>query len=111
MAYSEIAALRLHDALGRELTQKRMMGGLIFLIGGNMVAGVNTEKNGHERYMFRVGKPNMDTALAISGTRPMIHNGRTMSGFLFIDEADCGEDVMQTLAGMSRTFVESLPRK
>jgi len=81
MAYNEILAIRTRDALqasGVATSEKRMMGGMTFLINGNMLMGLKTLKTSQEQFMFRVGKGHEDKALAIPGTRPMIHGDRRM---------------------------------
>lgn len=112
MAYSHVTAMKVRDALGTvDLSEKKMMGGLVFLIGGNMTVSVKTLKTGVEQFMFRVGKDNEDQALAISGTRPMIHGGRKMAGFLFIDGDVCDEAAFDQLLTLSRNYALSLPPK
>ena len=114
MAYSEIAAMRLRDALqagGVATSEKRMMGGVIFMIDGNMLMGLKTLKTGQEQFMFRVGKDNEADALAIAGTRPMIHGDRRMPGFLFILEDDCPAEAFAALMTMARDYVSSLSPK
>lgn len=112
MAYSDVTAMKIRDALGGvDVSEKQMMGGLVFLIGGNMTVSVKTLKTGIEQFMFRPGKDQEDEALAIPGTRPMIHGGRKMTGFLFIDAADCDEEAFDQLLKMSRDYALSLPPK
>lgn len=113
MAYSELSALRIRDGLTASgtahLTEKRMMGGLIFLINGNMLLGLKTLKSGAEQFMFRVGPEHEAEALAMGGARPMIHGARRMTGFMFVD--DCDDAVFARLSGMARSYVETLPAK
>jgi len=114
MAYSEILAMRIRDALqagGVATSEKRMMGGMIFLINGNMLMGLKTLKTGQEQFMFRVGKEHEDKALAILATRPMVHGGRRMSGFLFINEDACPAETFTSLMAMASDYVSSLPPK
>ncbi len=112
MACSELVSLRIRDALGAaKITEKRMMGGLVFLLNGHMLVSHRTLKTGVEQLMFRPGHDNEAEALAIAGTRPMVHGGRRMTGFIFIDEAECPPPVFDRLLGLSRRFVETLPAK
>ena len=112
MACSELVTMRIRDALGvANITEKRMMGGLVFLLNGNMLVSHRTLKTGAEQLMFRPGHENEAEALAIAGTRPMIHGGRRMRGFIFIDEAECLPPVFDRLLELSRRFVLSLPAK
>ncbi len=111
--YSEISALKLRDALGDHsaFVEKKMMGGLIYMCNGNMVAGTRIDRDGADRYMFRVGAPNTKAALAVKGAVPAIMGGKTMGGFIFIPEADCDAAAMACLAGLSLAFNASLPSK
>jgi hypothetical protein len=61
MAYDEGLAHRVREALAErtDLTEKKMFGGLCFLLGGNMCCGIV----GHE-LMLRVGPAARDEALA-----------------------------------------------
>ena len=62
----------LRDALqGDPVIEKRMMGGLTFMVHGHMLCGVHTGGA-----MVRVGKPNHAAALAIPGVGPMTFTGR-----------------------------------
>ncbi len=114
MAFNEIVAMRARDALqarGAKASEKRMMGGMIFLINGNMLMGLKTLKTGQEQFMFRVGKDHEDEALAIPGTRPMVHGGRRMLGFLFINEDACPAETFTSLMSMAHDYVSSLQSK
>ena len=72
MAYDERLAATIREALaGRAgVNEKKMFGGLCFLLNGNMVCG--TYRDGG---MYRVGKPNEAAALALPHTRPMEMTG------------------------------------
>src|SRR3569833_1323769 len=86
MAY---LAERIRDILGPDprVTEKNMFGGLTFLLNGKILVG--TKKDG--RILLSVGKDNNDAALARPGASPMVHNSRTMTGFVWV-EADAIED-------------------
>ena len=109
MAYDEGMAELLREALAEEptLTEKKMFGGLCFMVGGNMLCGVH--KGGG---MFRVGPEQFASALAVEGARPMDFTGRAMKGFVAIGYEDLGDDdARATLLDLARTFVASLPAK
>ena len=93
------------------VSEKRMMGGVCFLVDGNMVGGARREKSGDAHFMFRVGKDNEEQALAQPGTRPMIHGGRKMGGFIWLDEDAASDDAMRALNSLSLSFVTTLPPK
>ena len=69
------------------ITEKFMFGGLTFLLNGHILVGC--KKDG--RILISVGKDNHDAAAARPGTEAMVHNGRVMSGFFWID-GDAIED-------------------
>ena len=108
MAYDPGLAQILRDALqGAPVIEKKMMGGLSFMVQGHMLCGVH--KNGA---MFRVGKANYDRALAIPGVGPMTFTGRPMSGFVDVSDAACADDDRRNqLLAMARDFAASLPAK
>lgn len=69
------------------IAEKRMFGGLSFLLNGHIL--IAARKDGSA--LLSVGKEHNDEALARPGTTQMIHGGRVMRGFIFID-ADALED-------------------
>lgn len=71
--YDEELSDRLRNALEgmTGVSEKRMMGGLCFMLNGNMLGGAHREKSGEQLFMFRVGKENEDAALSLPGARPM----------------------------------------
>ena len=89
------------------ITEKRMFGGLAFLLDGNMLCGEH--KDGA---MFRVGKDNEAVALAVPGARPMDFTGRRMGGFIDVaDELVVDDDRRGQLMTLALAFVRSLPPK
>ncbi len=88
MAFSEHQADRIKQRLSRyNLTaEKKMMGGLIFMVNDKMCVGLDIDKKtGNDRLMVRVGKANHDQLVFKKGSREMDFTGRVMRGFLFID--------------------------
>lgn len=88
MAYSEYLAERVRSRLqnvGR-VEEKRMMGGLIFMVNDKMCLGIDQDKStGNDRLMVRVGKLPYTELLGERGSRKMDFTGKEMRGFLFID--------------------------
>ncbi|MCX2929628.1 TfoX/Sxy family protein [Mycobacterium sp. CVI_P3] len=84
MAYDEDLANRLREALAAErgVVEKRMFGGLAFLINGNMAVVAS----GHGGLMVRV--PPEDTAglLARDHVEPMVMAGRETRGWVRVDD-------------------------
>ena len=88
MAYSEHQADRIRQRLSKvNLTEeKKMMGGLIFMVNHKMCVGLDIDKKtGKDRLMVRVGKAKHDQLVFRKGSREMDFTGRVMRGFLFID--------------------------
>jgi len=83
MAFDEQLATRVRDGFKRRkaaFEEKRMMGGLCFLVDGKMCVGV--EKN---RLMARIDPAVYDSALSRKGCIPMDFTGRPMRGFVFVN--------------------------
>ena len=81
--YDADVAARVRSALaGRDdVVEKRMVGGLSFLVGGIMCCGVTGE-----RLMVRVGAQGRDQALAEPHVSPMEFAGRRLRGFICVDQ-------------------------
>jgi TfoX/Sxy family transcriptional regulator of competence genes len=80
MAYDEILAARVRELLGgtAKLSEKRMFGGLAFLIGGNMAVAVSHEGG----LLVRVDPLDSDKLSASGEAAPMVMRGREMPGWL-----------------------------
>ena len=90
MAYNEHQADRIRQRLKKvNLTEeKKMMGGLIFMVNDKMCVGLDIDKTtGNDRLMVRVGKAQHDQLVFKKGSREMDFTGRVMRGFLFIESA------------------------
>ncbi|NMM48505.1 TfoX/Sxy family protein [Marinigracilibium pacificum] len=88
MAYSEYLADRIRQRLSNsgKIEEKKMMGGLIFMVNDSMCLGVDVDKTtGADRLMVRVGKLPYEELLNVKGSRKMDFTGKAMRGFLFID--------------------------
>lgn len=108
MAYDEGLAQLIRDELSdRTVAERKMFGGLCFLVNGHMVAGVHPGGA-----MVRVGKANEDAAFAIDGTAPMTFTGRSMTGMVTALSDCMADDIRRrALIGMALAFVETLPPK
>ena len=107
MAYDEGLAELLRSDLAEETSveEKRMFGGLCFMLKGHMLCGVH--KGGG---MFRVGKARADEARAIAGVSEMAFTGRKMGGLVDVsDEALCDDIRRGQLMALARANVDSLP--
>ena len=108
MAYSEELAERIRDALtGREgVTERKMFGGIGFMLNGNMVAAAS--KRG---LLLRVGKDRYRGALSRSGARAMEMRGRVMEGYLYVDPAVLDDHSLGDWLQLAVVFVQTLPAK
>ncbi len=89
MAYDEGLANRIRTALrGRDdVVEKKMFGGLTFMVAGTMACGVV-----HDDLMVRVGPDGHEAALAQPHTRPMDFTGRPIRGMVYVDPAGLASD-------------------
>jgi hypothetical protein len=89
------------------ISEKRMFGGLAFMLNGNMLCGVHSGGG-----MFRVGKANEAVALAIEGVAPMGLTGRRMGGFVDTGDEVLADDARRAqLMALTLSFARSLPPK
>ena len=108
MPYSEQMADQMRADLGLlpGLSEKKMFGGLCFLLNGHMVCGVH--KGGA---MYRPGKSREAEALA-AGAAPLSFTGRKMGGMVELDDGTFIDDkIRATLTELSLTNAASLPPK
>lgn len=109
MAYDEgLTELMRNDLADMPgITEKRMFGGLAFMLDGNMLCGVHPGGA-----MYRVGKDNEPFALAIPGARKMEFTGRQMGGFVDVDDDAMADDTRRgRLMDLALDFVRALPAK
>ena len=108
MAFNaEIADRVLKVLEGREgLTERKMFGGIAFMLNGNMCCGVTNDD-----LMVRVGADGLEDALDQPHARHMDFTGRPMKGFVFVDAGAVGDRVLRQWIQPGVTFAESLPAK
>ncbi|MGH3071449.1 MAG: TfoX/Sxy family protein [Gaiellaceae bacterium] len=109
MAYSEELAERVRDALrGRaNVEERKMFGGLAFLLEGRMFSGVLGEQ-----LVVRLGAEMGARALQEPHTAPMDFTGRPLKGYVYV--AAAGLETAAALRGWlddAIRFVETLPPK
>ena len=78
--------LRTHFANRRDIVEKKMFGGLGFLLGGNMCVGIWKDS-----LILRLGEVGANEALLMPGVRPFDITGKPMSGWAMIGAADLEE--------------------
>jgi TfoX/Sxy family transcriptional regulator of competence genes len=96
--------VRLALADAGPVREVKMFGGLGFMLNGNMVAAAS-----ERGLLVRVGEAGAAEAFE-RGAQPMIMNGRTMKGFVWVPGTSDGR-VVKTWLRRARTFVETLPAK
>jgi TfoX/Sxy family transcriptional regulator of competence genes len=108
MAYDDVLAERVRAIMARDgLSERKMFGGLCFMLNGNMVAGV--EQRG---LMLRVGPERFADALARPGARVMDFTGRPMVGYIYVARSACETDAsLRSWLDEALGFVETLPPK
>ncbi len=109
MAYNEGLAERIRAALvdRRDVSERKMFGGLSFMLRGNMCCGV--EKT---NLMVRVGPEAYDEALAQPGARLMDFTGRPMKGMVFVGpEGYESDDGLRGWVERGVEYALSLPAK
>lgn len=105
---NEALAGRMRRALAgrRNVVEKKMFGGVCFLLRGNMLCGM-----GEDKFMFRVGKDQDAAALKRPGARPMDITGRVMKGLVWVDPAKCDARALKRWIAMAEGYVGRLPAK
>ena len=109
MASEELAdRIRLQLAHDPDISERRMMGGIVFMAHGNMLVG--PMKDGG--LLVRCGKEAYDATLELPGAAPMAFTGRTMGGFVVVagDAIEDDESLAQWIE-IARAFVRTLPPK
>ena len=109
MTYDEGLAGRVRELMTDEpVVEKRMFGGLAFLIGGNMSVSVS----GQGGLLLRVDPAETDSLLTRPHTSPLVMRGRAMDGWLRVAPA-CAATRRQLVGWVARgvAYARSLPPK
>ena len=110
MAYDEDLADRIRElvATERRLTEKKMFGGLGFMIGGNMAVAAS----GQGGLLVRVDPDEGDRLVAKAGAEPMVMRGRAMTGWVRV-AADSvrTKKALATWIARGVSYARSLPVK
>ena len=109
MPYNEKLAIRIHEMIGRKrgVTQKKMFGGLSFLVNGNMCCGVVKDD-----LVVRVDKNEHEKLLKRKHARPMDFTGRPMRGFVYVSPAGTKTKAsLKKWVDIGWDHAKSLPKK
>ena len=86
MAFNERLADRVREIIGKthKITEeKKMFGGLCFMVDKKMCVGIMKED-----MMVRLDPEVYDKVLEKDGCRPMDFSGKSMRGFVYVDDAE-----------------------
>lgn len=109
MAYDEGLAQRLREHfIGRpEVQEKKMFGGLCFMVSSHMCCGIVGDT-----LMARVGPDNYDDCLGMAHASEMDFTGRAMKGFVYVSPEGIESDSeLERWVEICSSFVQSLPPK
>src|SRR5262245_61366345 len=111
MAYDERLAEELRallEARDTDPTEKRMFGGLAFMVEGNLT--IAASRNGG--LLVRTDPDEADEVTALPGAEPMEMRGRKMPGWVFVDAAVLNDE-SDLIPWVDRAldFVHTLPPK
>jgi len=109
MPYDEATADRVRAALKRTrgLAEKKMFGGIAFLINGHMACGVLDKT-----LVLRLGNEGAAEALNEKHTRPMDFTGKPMKSMLYVEPAGfSSDDALKSWVRQAVTFARALPPK
>lgn len=109
MPYDEALAAKVRETLSRRrhVSEKRMFGGLSFLIRGNMCCGIVGDE-----LMVRVGPARYERALARRHVREMDFTGRPLTGYVYVARQGLRSTAaVQGWVEQGVTYARTLPPK
>ena len=109
MAFDESLAARIRDALSRKknIQEKKMFGGIGFLLHGNMLVGVWKDS-----LIVRLGPDNYDDVLLEPHVREFDITGRPMRNWVAVEpEGVEDDDQLTAWIDLALKFVKALPAK
>jgi TfoX/Sxy family transcriptional regulator of competence genes len=109
VAYNERLASRVREILaeGGEVDERRMFGGLAFMVNGHMCCGISGDD-----LMLRLGPDRAERALEEPHVRPMDFTGRPLRGYVFVAApALRTEATLRRWLQLARDFITTLPPK
>jgi TfoX/Sxy family transcriptional regulator of competence genes len=110
VAYDERLADRIRELLpgDGDLTERKMFGGLAFLVGGNMAVAAS----GQGGVMVRVDPASADSLVATTKARLVEMRGRPMQGWLRVDTEDVRtKRQLAKWVQLGTAYARSLPAK
>jgi hypothetical protein len=109
VAYDEELANRIREVVALEagVTEKRMFGGLAFLINGNMAASAS----GRGGILLRVDPAETDALVTDPHAERAVMGGRPMDGWLRVDVDALPDDEVDGWIARGVAYARSLPAK
>jgi len=109
MPYDKGLAQRVRELLEEEpgFDEKKMFGGICFLLFGNMVCGIINDD-----LIVRIGADNYEKALKLPGTKKFDLTGKPMKGWVMVlAKALESDETLSDWVQKAVTYVRSLPPK
>ncbi len=109
MPFDEDLAARVRELFERRrgVVEKKMFGGIGWMLHGNMCVGVL-----NDTLVARVGADDTEAALAEPYARPFDFTGKALSGWVLVDAPGVdSDDDLAAWVQRSITFTQTLPRK
>ena len=111
MAHDALLEKRLADAvlgMGSKAEQKKMFGGVAFMVNGNMSVGITNKS----QLMVRFDPTRHEEILQWPGALPMTYGHGNMRGFLFVDPATVADQrSLDKWVKLALEHVRTLPKK
>jgi len=110
MAYDEGLAERVREVLAgkRGITEKKMFGGLCFLLHGNMLVGVS----GKGGLLVRFSRDDHDRVMKMKHMRPMLFTKKPMQGYAYVDPKGLeSKQALEAWVERCLEHVSTLPKK
>jgi TfoX/Sxy family transcriptional regulator of competence genes len=109
VAFDEDLAQRVRDVLSAraDVSERKMFGGIAFMVGGNMACGVLGED-----LIVRLDKEESEKALAEDGVRPFDFTGKAMKGIVYVSPERTSDDAgLAEWVEAGADYATSLPPK
>jgi TfoX/Sxy family transcriptional regulator of competence genes len=109
MAHDEELADRIREQLASrsDVTERKMFGGIAFMVAGNMACGVLGKD-----LIVRLGEEDGEKALAEEGVRPFDFTGKPMKNIVYVaPERTADDDALSEWVDAGADFAASLPSK